>query len=130
MEWALRFRAHTLPESAIMPTIERSIGGLMKIARSYFIGARQKRAILRHVSPWFLSMVLAPQAWGAFIGDYAPGRLTLTNTIADGFVTTATGGSVLFLTGGNNGSGVAGTTDITVEAAAAGLVRFHFLYSS
>ena len=76
------------------------------------------------------SFILIPQAKAAFIGDYALSQFTLTNTNADGFVTTPDNGLSIILTGGNNGSGLSGTTDFVTTATGAGPVQFLYSYSS
>lgn len=73
---------------------------------------------------------LAPQAKASFIGDYAPSQFTLTNVNADGSVTAPAGGLSIILTGGNNGSGLPGTTDYLAAATGAGTVSFQYSYSS
>jgi hypothetical protein len=55
---------------------------------------------------------------------------TFTNVNADGSALVTNAGLTLQLTGGNNGSGLEGTTDLTTSAPAPGTVSFHFAYSS
>src|SRR5579864_9634721 len=55
---------------------------------------------------------------------------TLTNQSADGFATPSADGLTLVLTGGNDGSGLPGTTDLTTTALYSGLVAFDFSYST
>ena len=76
------------------------------------------------------SLALAPPAKAAFAGDYALNRFLLTNTNADGSVFTPDGGLSIVLTGGNNGSGLVGTTDLVVAATGAGTVQFRYSYSA
>ena len=72
----------------------------------------------------------APAAYAGFIGDYALNNFTLVNTNADGSVTTPDNGLTAVLTGGNNGSGEPGTTDLLTTAAGTGTVAFHYSYSA
>lgn len=75
---------------------------------------------------------VAPQAKGAFIGDYALSNFTLTNTNTNdtGFATVTPGGA-LVLTGGNGGSGLGpGMTDLTIAARGMGTVFFNYVYST
>lgn len=73
---------------------------------------------------------LAPQAHAGFVGPYALGNFSLINTNADGSAVTNDGGLSVILTGGNNGSGISGTTDLTIAAAAGGTVQFQFSYNT
>lgn len=57
-------------------------------------------------------------------------QFTLTNNSADGSVMVSSDGLTVTLTGGNNGSGLPGTTDFLTTALAAGTVSFDFSYSS
>ncbi len=75
-----------------------------------------------------LLLILTVPAHAGFIGYYAPQNFTLFNTNADGFVTTLGGGSAVALTGGNTGSGLPGTTDLLIHAAASGVVSFEYFY--
>jgi hypothetical protein len=81
---------------------------------------------------WLLAAgaLLVPQAQAAFVTPYALSNFVLTNTNADGTAVTNDGGVSVILTGGNNGSGLNGTTDLTVAAAASGTVHFQFSYFS
>jgi hypothetical protein len=85
-----------------------------------------------HWCCWLLAAgsILAPQAHAGFVGPYALGNFSLINTNADGTAVTNDGGLSVILTGGNNGSGIGGTTDLTITAAAGGVVHFQFSYSS
>ena len=76
------------------------------------------------------SLVLMTPGKAAFTGDYALNRFLLTNTNADGSVTTPDGGLSIVFAGGNNGSGLAGTTDFVTSATGAGTVRFQYSYSA
>ncbi len=84
-----------------------------------------------------LSVLLTPQAHAAFVDAYALSNFTLTNTttcpgfdMPNGFVTGSPDGLSLVLTGSNSGSGCAGTTDLTINAASSGVVQFDYSYSS
>jgi len=73
---------------------------------------------------------LAPQARAGFIQAYDLANFTLTNQNADGAAVTPDGGSSVVFTGGNNGSGLSGSTDLTIAAAISGLVSFQYSYLS
>src|SRR5262249_28187490 len=77
-----------------------------------------------------LSVTFLPQAKASFIGTYDLSNFTLTNTNADGSAMTPDSGLTLVLTGPNNGSDLAGTTSLTISAAASGLLQFSYSYSS
>jgi hypothetical protein len=67
----------------------------------------------------------------SFTGPFAPSNWTLTNTNADGSVdTTNAATGTIVLTGGNNGSNSAGTTDwtIPINASRAGNILFNWSY--
>ena len=66
---------------------------------------------------------------GAFIGDYAPSKFELVNVGADGSANSLFGGAILIIYGGNSGSGLAGTTDMTVKVKTGGLIGFEYSYS-
>jgi hypothetical protein len=57
-------------------------------------------------------------------------EFTVKNTTADGFVQIAVDGLSFVLTGGNTGSGTAGTTDFTTIAATAATIMFQYSYSA
>src|SRR4051794_18915789 len=67
-----------------------------------------------------LGVIAVSHAHGDFIGNYDPSNFTLRNTNADGFVETAAAPFSITLVGGNNGSGLRGTTDFVVAAAESG----------
>jgi hypothetical protein len=78
-----------------------------------------------------------PSARAAFLGAYALSNFTLTNSDAvggisgtDGSAMSPDGGLSIILTGGNSGSGLPGMTDLVTDAAAFGLVRFQYSYST
>jgi len=54
----------------------------------------------------------------------------LTNTNADGTVSTPGAGVSAILTGGNNGTGLPGTTDLTIVPAVLGMLHFDYSYTS
>lgn len=89
---------------------------------------------MRLAIPILLSMaagvILTPQARADFIADYAIGNWTFINTNADGSVITPDLGLSILLTGGNNGTGMPGTTDFLTNSPGAGLVQFQWSYSS
>lgn len=87
-------------------------------------------AVIGSVTVTLIVLVLQPLASGGFIGDYSPDRFTLTNANADGWFEVVPGGSVLQLYGGNEGTGLAGTTDLVVTAALGGLFGFRYAYAS
>ena len=78
------------------------------------------------------SAALAPQAKAGFIESYPLSGFTLTNffnsQLTNGSV--AMQGNSIVLTGGNSGSGEAGTTDLVTTALTADQIRFFFSYSS
>ncbi len=76
------------------------------------------------------SIALAPQAQATLTGYYALNNFTLTNTNADGSVLSPDGGLSFLLTGGNNGSGLGGFTDLVIAANASGTVQFTYEYAS
>ena len=101
------------------------------------VRARRCYSILTLGSALALSFVFTPQTRAAFIGAYALNNFTLTNTdnggfpsFTDGSVMSPNGGLSIVLTGGNSGSGLAGMTDLVINAAAAGAVQFQWSYSS
>lgn len=63
-----------------------------------------------------------------FTTPYAPANFTLTNTNADGSVDTSGVPNSIELIGGNNGSGLFGSTSYLTTAATAGLVSFNWNY--
>jgi len=73
---------------------------------------------------------LAPSAHAGFVAPYSLGNFTLLNTNADGSANTLDGGLSVNIIGGNNGSGLEGTTDLTIAAVAAGIVHFQYSYFS
>jgi hypothetical protein len=76
------------------------------------------------------AVMMTPEAKADFIADYATGNWTFINTNADGSVSTPDLGLSILLTGGNNGTGMAGTTDFLINSSGTGLVQFQWSYSS
>lgn len=67
----------------------------------------------------------------AFMGDYAFSNFTVTNSAdAMGFAMTPDGGLTLVLTGSNTGSGLPGTTDVTIASLGTGFLSFSYSYST
>src|ERR1019366_6099274 len=59
-----------------------------------------------------------------------PGNFTLINDNADGSLGMAPDVQSFVLTGGNNGSGLPGTTEVSVTATSSSLLKFAWFYSS
>ena len=77
-----------------------------------------------------LAGALAPAARAGFIGAYACSNFTLTNSAeADGSAT-CPDDATLVITGPNNGSGLDGTTDLTMPSPASGVLQFDYIYTS
>ncbi len=84
------------------------------------------------------SFTSAPFCCGAVVCDppvdftacYDPSTWTFTNTNADGSVNTAGAPASIALTGGDDGSGLNGTSDYTHMALTGGIVCFDWSYSS
>jgi hypothetical protein len=77
-----------------------------------------------------LAIALVPSARAGFITPYAFQNFTLTNsTFADGSAS-APDAATLILIGPNDGSGLAGSTDLTVDSVSMGSVHFDYLYTS
>ena len=95
---------------------------------------------------WLCSAVLlglaVSDARADFIGHYAPGNFTLTNTgggvaYVEGVPVPSANGDAVFpdlltlvLTGTHDQSGVDGYTDLTITAPAAGVFRFNYLFQT
>lgn len=76
-----------------------------------------------------LGLSFTSQARAGFVFDFAPrNTFQVINTNADGSVTAQS--NLISLTGGNNGSGLAGTTDYVATALASGTLNFNWTYSS
>ncbi len=91
-------------------------------------GAKRRRSLLPVC--WLLAFGFAwiPQARAGFIFDFAQNGFTLKNTNADGSVIQQN--NEITLTGGNNGSGLPGTTDFVANATGSGVIQFQFSYAS
>jgi hypothetical protein len=62
--------------------------------------------------------------------SYPLSAFTLLNSNSDGTALSPDGGISVILTGGNNGSGLTGTTDLLASATRAGTIAFTYTYSS
>ena len=78
---------------------------------------------------FILLLAAVPRADAGFIGAYSFGNFNLVNTNANGFVALSLDGS-LVITGGNDGSGIPGMTDLSLIAPASGIVSFNYAYAS
>lgn len=93
--------------------------------------AISRRFLLTLCWGFLLGVGLLQPANAAFVGDYALSNFTTTNSaFAVGAATTEDGGLSIILTGSNTGSGLAGTTDLTIAAAGTGLLSFNYSYFS
>jgi hypothetical protein len=72
---------------------------------------------------------LVPQAKAASI-PYPLSDFVCTNSNADGGAVSPDGGISVILTGGNNGSGLSGTTDLLAIATGPGPIEFQYIYFS
>jgi len=84
---------------------------------------------------WFwyamvFSLAWVPEARAAVLQPYSLSDFLLTNTNADGTVMTPDFGLTIRLTGGNNGSGLSGSTDLLTTATQSALIRLHFEFST
>jgi hypothetical protein len=73
--------------------------------------------------------VLAPQVRASVI-PYSVAAFQLSNDNADGAAVVLNAGLALMLTGGNNGTGLSGTSDFLATAVAAGAIEFQYTYNS
>ena len=71
----------------------------------------------------------APRAEAGLI-PYQLSLFSVVNSNADGTAVSPDGGRSVILTGGNNGTGLSGTTDLITTATATGLIQFQYIYSS
>lgn len=76
-----------------------------------------------------LGSALAPQAKASFLNYYDFNNFAQSTT-SDGFAFTPDLGLTVVVQGGNDGSGLPGTTDMLINAPAAGTVQFDYLYNS
>jgi hypothetical protein len=79
--------------------------------------------------PLLVFLAYSQQGKGASI-PYPLTAFHLLNTNADGSAVSFDGGVSVVLTGGNNGTGLAGTADLLATATVAGLIAFDYFYSS
>jgi hypothetical protein len=76
-----------------------------------------------------LAFTLAPQARASFINYYDLSNFVQSST-SDGFAFTPDAGLSVVIQGGNDGSGLAGTTDLVISAPVSGTVVFNYVYNS
>lgn len=93
------------------------------------------RALLRRVGVLsalvLLEGVLASDARADFVAPYAFTNFTLTNSaFANGTAASIDDGRSIVLTGPNDGSGLAGFTELSVITPAAGTLHFKYSYAS
>ena len=93
-------------------------------------GRRRRSWLLAGAQVFALCLLSTPQLKASFIQAYDLSQFTLTNTNADGTAMSPDGGLSLILTGGNNGSGLSGTTDFVMVATLGGLISFDYTYSA
>ena len=81
---------------------------------------------------WIVVLLISfiTQAHADFVGYYSLNQFMLVNSESDGTAKTPDNGADLVLTGPNDGSGNPGTADLTIHAAANGIVSFSWSYSS
>ena len=91
---------------------------------------RRRHSFLLFLCAIGITFALAPQAKPNFLGNYALDNWLLTNTNADGSAITPDLSVTVIVTGGNNGSGLPGTTDFLIASAEAGQVQFGWSYLS
>ena len=84
-----------------------------------------------------LCLLISPSIQAAFIGGYALNNFAISNSDGvgglsgtDGFALSPDSGLSVILTGGNSGSGLAGVTNLVINALASGLVHFQYSYAS
>jgi hypothetical protein len=133
--------ANSPGQPKVHPTLNGRLTVDLNLSRLGTPGHQSKRrrfASLTYIL-YLLSCTLipAPSAWAAFLGAYSLSSFTLTNhdgvgglSGTDGSVMSPDGGLSIILTGGNSGSGLGGMTDLVINAAAFGLVRFQYSYST
>jgi hypothetical protein len=111
-------------------THSAAFGSDMKQSRPLNAKQTWKRAIRLSSLLVAAGFFMVSQAKASFIGNYAFANFTLNNQNADGSAQTPDGGLSVILTGGNNGSGLSGTTDLFITASGAGIVHFQYSYFS
>lgn len=97
--------------------------------RSATAAGKWGRSRLLLLSVLMAGAALEPQAKAASI-PYPLSFFVLTNSNADGTAVSPDGGISVILTGGNNGSGLSGTTDLVATATGPGSIQFQYTYSS
>jgi len=76
-----------------------------------------------------LAGATTPQAYASVI-PYPLSAFQVSNDNADGTAVGINGGLSLLLTGGNNGTGLAGTTDFIATALTPAIIEFQYTYNS
>jgi hypothetical protein len=97
--------------------------------RSATAAGKWGRARLLLLSVLMASSAIVPQAKAASI-PYPLSDFVLTNSNADGTAVSPDGGISVILTGGNNGTGLSGTTDLLAIATGPGSIQFQYTYFS
>ena len=98
----------------------RSLAALLAILRS---GAVVRLVLIA------CFVALVSQAYAGPV-TFSSLQWTVDNQNADGTAAVSNGGLTLTLTGGNNGTGLEGTTDLVTLAPASGTISFDYAYSS
>ena len=101
----------------------------MIFRRSAFVTARRCCPSKLLLLILLAGAALVPQAKAGLI-PYQLSLFALVNTNSDGSAVSPDGGKSVILTGGNNGSGLSGTTDLITTATATGLIEFQYIYAS
>jgi hypothetical protein len=126
---AQRARCAPLYESGTASRRAPSCASSSKVRRHR--GAGRRRALIPLCAVVGFCFALTEKAKADFIGYYALNNFTLTNSAStNGSAATPDAGQSIVLTGGNLGGGNAGSTDLTIFAAASGMVQFTFSYFS
>jgi len=107
----------------------------LDVLKQSFGSMRSVFEALRHADSAWLKYILAICIASSFNLQAGPITVfslpfTLTNESADGFANVSPDGLTLVLTGGNDGSGLPGTTALTTTALYSGLVSFNYSYST
>ena len=102
---------------------------MVVFAKRYETAMSSRQMLLSMFWMFVLLVAFSGTAKAAFTGDYDLSNFTLTNVNADGFAT-INGSGALALTGGNNGSGLPGFTDLTIASRGAGTASFNYEYTS
>ena len=97
--------------------------------RSATAAGKWGRSGLLLLSVLMARSAIVPQAKAASI-PYPLSDFVLTNSNADGTAVSPDGGISVILTGGNNGSGLSGTTDLLAIATGPGSIQFQYTYFS